>query len=1238
MKLVRALCLLSLMLSWSPLATSQAPYLMAKNGQIDDLKLWVRLQGNHVDPEHPRWAVFANTAAERGHIETLKYIRDLGVDLGQFNNLNNLGESTLHSASSSNQVNVVRWLLASGIDPNLQKTVNHSTALHKAARYGASETVTILLEAGADPLINSRSGTAFELADNVHILRTLMTHWQKQGDGMPPPGISPAAWWSFIGQPDRVPNDLLRQDLHQTNCNALHWAAASGHLPTLRKLLQLAPRATLTSHCFQKWTPLKIAILFNQSEAVGELLNHWQSVDVQDVRLAVKYGSAKIARVLYDSLQEEKERLAIYPRDGNAVLINYDPEDLAYLVKQRVISPAWLLQQIGNHGNQMIELIPLVVSQGVPITQVLRTGLQLDNTYLVEWAVKQNPPLQQIDSSVSSPFMVAAEAGNTLLAKQLWHPDAILGDDNYYERLDYFAAAGWTEKVLSFTHRRADLLSYALMEAVRYDNVDLMMDLVKAGARAPRRRCSSAFHVATQQNSLPAVTLLAKTHADNKECLSDALLSVVESGRVDLLSPLLEFGANPNGKGDGYYNAVVRAVRDEKLVVLMALLQAGADPAVVDEPEGTILELAQKALDNLPDSIPAVSEPETEPSSLLTALKNNDLETLHELILQGASLTQTNDQGETPAHIAIRAGQFEAASLLLNYKVLHKADKRGRTPFHLIGAYGSPELAARAIELSEGVHPDDKAGKFPLDYAARINEPVALLLAKADARHADNLATLAAIYGQERLMTHLSREFEALASAHYEEKPEAAYFMVAVAQQNREWYEALLEQSLDVKDTFAGESLLSMAARYNNLPAFELLVQQGAELQPSLFMRKHSAAYQFALMSQKPELAETLLNTMDSDKRVEFLTASLEPLSQVMTEEQLVSWLRKQGSAALDEPLADVLNPLIRSGKNLSLINALVRAGADLGDKDYSGSSPIQEAIEVLGKDIEWGHRIALVRLLLKDQENGQAFALLYRLRQLLTNDDESTAPVWRYLREGNSVLATVDRENLNEEDPVSRLTLLDAAVLQGDTDAIESLLKNGAIVTPQTLHIAAHTGEVEALRVLYPAIYDLNARDVEGNTPLMTAVKADRQDMVEALLSMGARPNVYNQDYRFPLKLAVFNRSESVVKQLLNYGAHPDGFSEQMSSNALRAAVVSGNIDIVEMLIKAGASENPLLGPPPYSVLPAAYKFAPENIVLYLEETFERTSEQQQSDLDLAWEHGSEWARAHLLQRGVTL
>ncbi|AMQ89363.1 ankyrin repeat domain-containing protein [Marinobacter sp. LQ44] len=1233
MKLLWAFCLSSLLLTWSPLATSQAPHVMANNSQLDDLKLWVRLQGNNINPENAKWAGFANTAAKQGQLEILEYLHNLGVDFSQFDSF---GNSTLHSASSSNKVNVVHWLLTSGIDPNLQKTVNHPTALHKAARYGASESVTLLLEAGADPLINSRSGTAFELADNVLVLHTLMAHWQKHGDGMPPPGLSPAAWWSFIGQPGRVPEGLLTQDLHQAECNALHWAAASGHLPTLKRLLQLAPRATLSSPCFNKWTPLKIAIRFNQPEAVGELLNHWQSVDVQDVRLAVKYGSATLARVLYDSLEQEKDDLAFYPREGNAVLINYDPEDLAYLVNRRVISPDWLLNQIGSHGDKMLELAPLVVSQGVPITQVLRTGLRQDNPYLVQWALKQNPPLQQINKAEPSPFIVAAKTGNTDLAKQLWHPDAVLGDDNYYERLDYFAAAGWTEKVLSFTHQRADLLTYALMEAVRYHNVDLLVDLVTAGVRAPRRRCRSVFDVAIRQSSLPAVELLARTHAGNKECLSEAVLSVIDNGDVAMLDPLLKHGANPNGTGDGYHNAVVRAVRDRKLVILMALLQAGGDPSAVKAPEGTILELAQKNPDSSDYPEQTAAAPETELSPLLTALNTNDLETLLALIEQGANLTQTNDQGETPAHIAIRAGQFDAASLLLNSEVLLKKDKRGRTPFHLIGAYGTPELASRAIELSEGVYPEDDARKFPLDYAARLNEPVALLLARADARHSDNLAILAAIYGQERLMSYLSREFAALDSGHYEEKPEAAYFMVALAQQNRDWYDMLLEQSLDPNDTFAGEPLLSMAARYNNLPAFESLLQKGAVFRPSLFMRKYSATYQFALLSQKPELAETLLNSMDSGKRAEFLIASLEHLSQAMPEEQLVSWLKQQGRAALDKPLADVLNPLIRSGKNLSLINALVRSGADLGDKDYSGSSPVQEATVVLGEDIEWGHRIALLRLLQQDQQNRQTSPLLDRLRQLFTNADEPIPPVWSYLQEGFSVLPTVDREKLNEEDPVSRLTLLDAAVLQNDTKAIESLLKNGATVTPQTLHIAAHTGKVEALRALHPAIYDLNARDFRGNTPLMTAVKADREDMVEALLSMGARPNVYNQDYRFPLKLAVFNKSESVVKQLLNHGAHPDGFSEQMSSNALRDAVVSGDLEIVKMLVNAGASENPLLGAPPYSVLPAAYKFAPKDIVLYLEDTFERTTEQQQSELDLAWEHGSEWARGHLLQRGV--
>src|SRR5690606_22585716 len=144
----------------------------------------------------------------------------------------------------------------------------------------------------------------------------------------------------------------------------------------------------------------------------------------------------------------------------------------------------------------------------------------------------------------------------------------------------------------------------------------------------------------------------------------------------------------------------------------------------------------------------------------------------------------------------------------------------GRTPFHLIGAYGSPELASQAIELNQYQQLSDKEKKYPLDYAVRMNEPVALLLANADARHHDSLPQLAATYGQTKLMDYLSKRYKESDTKEYEQKPEVASFLVAIARDNRQEYESLLEHSLDLSDTLYGESLLSIAARCNNLQAF----------------------------------------------------------------------------------------------------------------------------------------------------------------------------------------------------------------------------------------------------------------------------------------------------------------------------------------------------------------------------------------------------------------------------------
>ncbi len=65
MKCFFSLCAVWAFLAWHSHALGMAPYEMARNGQLEDLKLWVSLQGDNVDVADSRWDSFARTAAER---------------------------------------------------------------------------------------------------------------------------------------------------------------------------------------------------------------------------------------------------------------------------------------------------------------------------------------------------------------------------------------------------------------------------------------------------------------------------------------------------------------------------------------------------------------------------------------------------------------------------------------------------------------------------------------------------------------------------------------------------------------------------------------------------------------------------------------------------------------------------------------------------------------------------------------------------------------------------------------------------------------------------------------------------------------------------------------------------------------------------------------------------------------------------------------------------------------------
>jgi ankyrin repeat protein len=102
----------------------------------------------------------------------------------------------------------------------------------------------------------------------------------------------------------------------------------------------------------------------------------------------------------------------------------------------------------------------------------------------------------------------------------------------------------------------------------------------------------------------------------------------------------------------------------------------------------------------------------------------------------------------------------------------------------------------------------------------------------------------------------------------------------------------------------------------------------------------------------------------------------------------------------------------------------------------------------------------------------------------------------------------------------------------------------------------------------------DPNSSDPDGTTALHWAVQKDRVDLVEALISAGAKVNVTNRWGVTPLALAVTNGEAAVTQALLKAGADPRHPVAETGTPLLTAAR-SGNPDVIQALLAAGVNAN---------------------------------------------------------------
>jgi len=133
---------------------------------------------------------------------------------------------------------------------------------------------------------------------------------------------------------------------------------------------------------------------------------------------------------------------------------------------------------------------------------------------------------------------------------------------------------------------------------------------------------------------------------------------------------------------------------------------------------------------------------------------------------------------------------------------------------------------------------------------------------------------------------------------------------------------------------------------------------------------------------------------------------------------------------------------------------------------------------------------------------------------------------------------------------------------LDGNVEAIQALIKAGANVnagdvegeTP--LHLAAFDGNVEAIQALIKAGANVDAGDVEGETPLHLAARYGDVEAIQALIDCGADVNTLNNRGETPLRSLMREdflltgysnkqRKLKAIQVLIDHGAYANGLSK---------------------------------------------------------------------------------------------
>ncbi|WP_265023276.1 ankyrin repeat domain-containing protein [Wolbachia endosymbiont (group A) of Epistrophe grossularia] len=335
-----------------------------------------------------------------------------------------------------------------------------------------------------------------------------------------------------------------------------------------------------------------------------------------------------------------------------------------------------------------IKMERLLYTKAEEIKTLLENAGKTDNA---------SPVLQNDEEESQVPqnaaLLEAAKSGDINEVKRLISEGA-----NVNAVEDLYTPLYWAAKNNHFNIVEVLLDNGAYVDGVNYS---MERDVLTLLQEKEAEYCKSSLHLAARLGNLEAVKDLlgkgANVNAQN-DTRETPLHVAAKKGHKDVVEALLNVnGINVNAQDKYDSTPLHRAAKEVHKDVVEALLDKGANVDAEDENGDTPLDLATT------QDIRTLLQNTDE---LLKAAGRGDIDTVNDLINQGASVNATDQDGKTPLHCAAKNSHEEVVESLLGKDGIdvNLADKNKDTPLHSVLKKGNIDInVLNALLRKEGI-------------------------------------------------------------------------------------------------------------------------------------------------------------------------------------------------------------------------------------------------------------------------------------------------------------------------------------------------------------------------------------------------------------------------------------------------------------------------------------------------------------------------------------------------------